>query len=125
MTTDILKHLRRLTEEAQREAEEQVQREKAEAEATAEAIIYDIVSIAEAEAKKGKTFASIMDVTFRGRPKLFEDQLFSLSPELLVGASRIVWEHCKEEGLEPMLVGRWTELSESLHRVDFNLVIQW
>lgn len=125
MTTDILKHLRRLTQEAQKEAEEQAQREKDEAEAEAKAIIEDIVTIAETEARKGKTFASIMDVTFRGRPKLFEEQLFSLSPTLLVGASRIVWNHCAEEGLEPMLVGRWTELTESLHRVDFSLVIQW
>ena len=125
MTTDILNHLRRLTKEAQREVEEQAQREKEEAEATAKEIINDIVSIAEAEAKKGKTFASIMDVTFCGRPTLFEEQTFSLSPKLLVGASRIVWDHCKEEGLEPMLVGRWTELTESLHRVDFSLVIQW
>ena len=123
--TDILKHLRRLTEEAQREADDQAERERAEQEAEARAIIDEIVPLAEAQARDGKSYAIIMDVTYSGRPRLFRDKVFDLDPADLTGASRIVWDYCEEHGLEPTLVGRWTQIRESLHRVDFSIVILW
>jgi hypothetical protein len=124
--TPIIKHLRELTAEALREAAEREERERAAEVARARQIIDGIVPLAEEQAKAGQHFAVIMEVSYRGRPRLFQEPTpFQLDPENLTGASRVVWDHCVDAGLNPVLVGRWTQIRDSLHRVDFSLVIRW
>lgn len=122
----ILARLRRLTEEAlQRSARQEAEREAAEAQ-RAQDIIAALDQLAEEQARQGQHFAVVMDVAYQGKPRLFQPTAaFELDPECLCGASKAVWDYCVEAGLDPVLVGRWTQLAESQHRVDFSLVIRW
>lgn len=124
MSKTLKDHLRKITQEALSAAEDDDATSEAERR-EAEALIEEILPRAEAEARKGNDFLVVMTVTFKGKPRLFESQPLALPTTTLIGSSSIVYDFCKRENLNPTLVGRWEEVSESVHRIEFSLIIHW
>lgn len=125
MAEDLRKHLRRITDEAISRAL-QIDSELAAEEAVrAREITATILARAEDAAREGTDYLVVMDVEYTGRPRLFETGPLSLDPKQLVGASAIVFDFCLQEGLQPKLLGRWEEISDSRHQIVFCIFVSW
>lgn len=117
--------LRDITEEARKRAElERKAREEAE-KRRAKEIIASLEEQALAQAKEGKTHLVVMDATYEEFPTFIGLEGWTLNPQHLTGASKIVWEYCDSEGLDPALVSHWSSVKENIHRIDFKIMIRW
>jgi hypothetical protein len=123
LTAEAVERGRLAAEEAEKKRLEKEERKRKAAERKAQNVIDQIPDRAEREAKEGRNHAIVMSVKFDDYKRPSNENNFSiLKPEWMVGACKIVYDYCKQAGLNPTLEYWWSgDGVDSGH----NIVIHW
>lgn len=123
LTADAVERGRREAEEAEKRRLEKEERRRKAVERKAQNVIDQIPDRAEREAKEGRSHAIVMSVKYEDykRPS-FVSNYSILKPEWLQGACKLVYDYCKDAGLNPTLEYWWSgDGVDAGH----NIVIHW
>lgn len=116
------RHQAELSAEALQQALEEKFRQE-QARLKAQMVIAQIQDRAETEANAGRNHAIVMSVGFSDYERPREDRRWNYcDPALLKGACSLVFQHCKEIGLNPTLEYWHDGVGE---KSGFNIVIHW